>query len=383
MIDLEPRLGGPVLGEEIPPVDYLDWYVPRLNENRPHDLSQSGYAHPWDFEDLLLKIDASQLGGFWGSGNDPREWVAQRYGVEVDNVLIAHGACQAMVLAIAAAIPQSGPRAVAVEMPSFAPLSQCARLLGCEVIPFFRGPEDPNDSGPWKLNRGSLMEILPKVSAITITPCQNPSGWMLLEDDLNWLLEKCEEHTVNIVSDEVYLDSSMGTEFYRPMFKGSENVISVNSLTKCYGLGSIRFGWAIGSREKISHVRNAFQNMQGLSAAPSAAIAGAAWPLLDEVLDNLRANRERNLPLLMDVLRINGIHFNPPPTGIFGIVPIGTDSVRALAEHGKPLGLLATPGSMFDSSLKNSLRIAWGSEPESFAAAMPVLSEFLTRLQEE
>ena len=383
MIDLEPRLGGPALGEEIPPVDYLDWYVPRLNENRPHDLSQSGYAHNWDFQALLQDIDLSKLGGFWRSGEDPREWVAKRYGVGVENVWITHGACQAMVLAVAAAVPQNGPRVVAVEMPSFAPLSQCARLLGCEVIPFFRGPENSTDSGPWKLNRESLMDIFPKVSAITITPCQNPSGWMLLEDDRNWLIEKCEEYAINIVSDEVYLDSSMGSEFYRPMFEGNENVISVNSLTKCYGLGSIRFGWAIGSRNKILHVRNAFQNMQGLSAAPSAAIAGAAWPYLDDALENLRENRARNLPLLMDVLKANGIDFNPPPTGIFGIIPIGTDSVKALAVHGKSLGLLATPGSMFDSSLKNSLRIAWGSDPESFAAAMPVLSKFLTSLQEE
>ena len=364
-------------------MDYLDWYVPRLNEKRPHDLSQSSYAHPWDFQELLQNLDLAELGSFWRSGNDPREWIADRYGVEVENVWITHGACQAMVLAVAAAVPQNGPRVVAVEMPSFAPLSQCARLLGCEVIPFFRGPEHPSDTGPWKLNRESLLQILPKVSAITITPCQNPSGWMLLEDDRKWLLDECQKHAVNIVSDEVYIDSSMGTGFYKPMYKESENVISVNSLTKCYGLGPIRFGWAIGSREKISNVRSAFHNIQGLSAAPSAAIAGAAWPHLDDVLENLRSNREKNLPLLLDVLSENGIDFSPPPTGIFGSIPIGTDSVKALDLHGKPLGLLATPGSMFDSSLKNSLRIAWGSEPESFAAAMPVLSEFLKSLQEE
>ena len=65
MIVVEPRLGGPVGGDEIPPVDYLSWYVPRLQENRPHDLSQSGFAHDWDFD-----LSSEQLLGFWKSGED-------------------------------------------------------------------------------------------------------------------------------------------------------------------------------------------------------------------------------------------------------------------------------------------------------------------------
>ena len=43
---MEPRLGGPVSGDGVPPVDYLSWYIPRLQENRPHDLSQSGFELP-------------------------------------------------------------------------------------------------------------------------------------------------------------------------------------------------------------------------------------------------------------------------------------------------------------------------------------------------
>jgi len=53
-----------------------------------------------------------------------------------------------------------------------------------------------------------------------------------------------------------------------------------------------------------------------------------------------------------------------------------------MAEYGEPLGLLATPGGMFHSDLKDYLRIAWGSETDAFDAAMPVLSQFLTSIQE-
>ena len=37
---------------------------------------------------------------------------------------------------------------------------------------------------------------------------------------------------------------------------------------------------------------------------------------------------------------------------------------------------------MFHSELKDYLRIAWGSDPVAFEKAMPVLSQFLTSIQE-
>ena len=371
---MEPRLGGPVSGDGVPPVDYLSWYIPRLQENRPHDLSQSGFEYDWN-----LDVDNAKMLGFWESGANPAEWVAERYGVDVDQVCVTHGVCQAISLAILAALPEDGPRVVGVEMPSFAVVSQCARLLGCEVIPFHRGP----NPGDWRVNRDELLDILPRVGAIALTPMMNPSGEMMLKEDEDWLIEVTRDAGVNIVSDEVYLDASMGTEFYSPMYLRGENVISVNSLTKCYGLGPLRFGWAIGPAKMIHNVRNAFHNLQGMASAPSMAIAEAAFPRLDEALDALRAAREENLPKLIDVLAENGIEWSPPPIGIYGLIPIETDAVQAMAEHGAPLGLLATPGGMFHRDLSNYLRIAWGGDADAFEAAMPVLSQFLKSIQEE
>ena len=246
-------------GNSIPPVDYLSWYVPRLKEQRPHDLSQSGFAYDWGID-----ADSEKMLNFWTSGQDPAQWVADRYGVETNQVCVAHGACQSISLAILAALPENRPRAVGVEMPSFAVVSQSARLLGCEVIPYHRGPNE----GPWTLNREEILEILPKVGVLAMTPVMNPTGEMISEEDQQWLIEVTQAAGVNIVSDEVYLDAAKGTEFYRPMYKIAKNSISINSLTKTYGLGPIRFGWMIGPTDLIQNAKNAFQNMQGLASAP-------------------------------------------------------------------------------------------------------------------
>ena len=138
----------------------------------------------------------------------------------------------------------------------------------------------------------------------------------------------------------------------------------------------------IGDPKFVQNAKNAFQNMQGMASAPSVSIAGAVFPRLDEALDAIWEARENNLPKLIEVLNAHGIEWAPPPFGIFGAFSIGTDAVEAMAEHGKPLGLLATPGGMFHADLQDYLRIGWGGDAESFEAAMPILSQFLTSIHE-
>lgn len=358
-------------GAAIPPVDYLDWYVARLAEKRPHDLSQSGFAHAWD-----LDADIEAQLGFWKGDVDPRAPVALRYGVDVEQVCVGHGVSQALTLAILAALPAEGARVVGVEMPSYGPVSQCARLLGCEVVPFER------DVWTGRYDRGELARTLEEVSLIVLTPMLNPTGFMLPVDEQDWLVKACAQADVNIVSDEVYLDAATGTEFYRPMFELGDHCLSVNSVTKCYGLGPLRFGWVIGAPDLIESARRAFFNLQGEGSGPSSALAMQALPRLDEALDQLRANREANLPLLRAVLAAGGIEWNEPPTGIFGLIPLGTNALQAIDGLGRELGLLASPGGMFHAELANHLRVSWGSSPQAFEAAMPVLSEFLKRIQE-
>ena len=47
-----PTTGGPARGSEIPPVSYLQWYIPRLKENRKHNLSFSGLQFPGELEGI-------------------------------------------------------------------------------------------------------------------------------------------------------------------------------------------------------------------------------------------------------------------------------------------------------------------------------------------
>lgn len=123
--------------------------------------------------------------------------------------------------------------------------------------------------------------------------------------------------------------------------------------------------------------------MQGMLATPSFRLAEAVWPRIDEPLELMAERRAENLPLLLQVLDDNGIDWTPPPTGIFGCIqlPRGWSALAAIEQVADPLGLLVVPGGMFAPQLDGYVRIAWGGEPEAFAAAMEPFDAFLKGLK--
>ena len=67
--------------KEIPTIGYLDWYVPRLEENRPYNLSLSGMQYEWDIEELMKDTVYDIANHHIGALDDPRINVSKREGV--------------------------------------------------------------------------------------------------------------------------------------------------------------------------------------------------------------------------------------------------------------------------------------------------------------
>lgn len=359
MVAQHPVAGKPAKGNEVPPVSYLKWYIPRLKEMRPHNLSFSGLQFPWElgeFEDVWKNHR--------GPGVDDREIVSGMYDVPVENILLTHGATQAISIAISAA---SRGGKVAVEMPSYGPLSQTARILGLETIVVRREP----GKNEWIINREEWESVLSQVDLLMICPQLNPVGWTYTDSDRRWLLSKCKEKDVRIISDEVYSGADRN---WVPFFKESEDCVSISSFTKIHGLGEIRYGWMIASKEIIQNAENTFHNLAGIMSSPVIRIANRVKDRLNEPVELIEYYREKNLPVLENVLRRLGIEWTAPPYGVFGAFRIpNVNTMQMIDTIGKEHGLLAVPGCMFDSGLEEWLRVGWSIDPESFAKAAEVL----------
>ena len=376
-----PHHGSPTIGKEIHPIQYLEWYVPRLQQMRKYNLSFSGLQYPWDFETYLaanLKdVGYHHIPEF----PNPEQMVAQRYAISPHKIAITHGATQALNIALLACLEPTtnGQRnIVAVESPAYAPVVQTPLLLNCDTIPVQRYP--PVDGfGPWRINKKEWLDVLQQSKVLMITPQLNPCGWDYESSDRRWIIDTCKKLAIKIISDEVYIDSMKDTEDYKPFHLEGEHCISINSLTKIYGLGPLRFGWIIANKEIISNAKRAFLTFSGMMASPTIRLASAVFPHLDLALEKIKKYREINLPVLREMLERQNIVWNEPPHGVFGAfqLPNGFDSMtfvdEACAEH----SVLAVPGSMFSRELSGWLRVAWSIEPVLFSEAIINLEKAL------
>ena len=369
-------LNGPATyGEDIPLFSHMDWYISRLKEKRPHDLSHSGLQIDWshrikDTQDLLIHPELD--------GIDLRELIASREKIEPERVVITQGVTDAIHLALSAALPSDAKR-VAVEVPAYAPVCHSARLIGLETVEFERIIDG---NGAWRIDRDRLSEIIPKVDGIIFTPILNPTGFRVLPEDLEWLVEATRMEGIPLLADEVYDDSMRNSGDYSPVYLHGEHCVSMNSLTKVYGLGALRFGWIIASTDVAERAHTAFQTMNGMVAIPSARLAMAIWPHLDEAIELITERRKISLPMLDKILQKHGIEWEAPPFGLFGAINVECDAKKLIDGIGKEEGFLAVPGCMFHKDLTNWMRIAWSSDSGTFAKDLQVLDKVLSRRME-
>tara|TARA_B100001250_G_scaffold413651_1_gene448497 strand:+ start:3130 stop:4290 length:1161 start_codon:yes stop_codon:yes gene_type:complete len=376
-----PRFDNVGLEESIAPIDYLDWYIPRLSENREHNLSFSGMQFDWDISKLMGDSLFDIAKKHMDEVEDPRQLIAEREGVSIDNVLICNGATQCLSIALIAAISRyhnDQQITVMVESPTYAPIPQSALLLVHEVLEVERNP--PIDGlGYWRINREQWNDGFNKSQILMMTPISNPSGWRLHPEDKQWIFERSRETDTTIISDEVYIDAYRNHSSYFPFHKYGNGFISINSLTKIYALGQIRFGWIIADENIIENARRIFMTFSGVMSSPTMRIASSALRSLEMVDDAIEQYRRVNLPKLRSVLKQFEIVWNEPEAGLFGAfqLPNGLNAEDFADGECKENDLLVVPCSMFSKKMDDWVRVCWSIKPEKFESAIKALEKAL------
>ena len=383
MTNYWPRFTRENFENSVPPIDYLNWYIPRLQESRTHNLSFSGMQYNWDIQGMLGEKIANIGKPYMADIEDPRIIIAEREGVSPENVLITHGATQGINIALLTAIAKirdkiDGNIVVAAESPTYAPIPQTALILADEVIRVNKNPPTAGH-GHWRINYEEWKTAMKKSHIIMITPISNPSGWGLHIEDRNWIIKQAEENDVIVIADEAYNDAYRHVEQSRAIHTFGDNFISINSLTKVYGMGPIRFGWLISDVETIAIAKNIFMTFSGVMSSPTMRIAAEALKSLDAVDNAIEYYRGKNLPTLRSVLKKHGIDWNEPSAGVFGCfeLPNKMNSEVFADQHCKENELLVVPGSMFSDRMTTWVRVAWSIEPDLFKLAIEALDKSL------
>jgi aspartate/methionine/tyrosine aminotransferase len=220
--------------------------------------------------------------------------IAATYGVKPSQVTTANGTSGANFLAYAALLEPGDD--VLVERPGYDPLMGAARLLGARTVRFDRVWEDGFRIDPDRVRAA----MTPRTKLIVVTSPHNPTGVAADRaalDDVGRLAERAGAH---VLVDEVYLDASAAKA--PPMATRSDVFISTSSLTKSYGLSSLRCGWTVSSDEVATRIRRARDVVDGTGAVVAERLSVLAFEHLDRLLARAHDILEANRPLVRQFL---------------------------------------------------------------------------------
>lgn len=316
----------------------------------------------------------------FGDGNP---WVtaqlARDYGVGEDQVVCTTGATGALSL-IYRALLKPGDR-VLVENPGFDLFAILARSQGYGVDSFER-TGSRFDVDPEAVDRA----ITQQTRIVVISDLHNPSGFSLPADTLRALGEIADRRQVTIIVDEVY-SPYVGSDVRAAASRNlSPRILSVNSLTKIYGLSTLRCGWIVGDASMIKPIRALGQEIDfGISKLGHAV---AALVLEDPAAFRARTNGmiARTRPIVelyhRGWLTEGLVEGDLPDHGCIAFLrlPGIADTKRFSAWLAQEGGAVVVPGEYFGAP--GHVRIGFGIEPGALELGLQMLTEGLIKYRE-
>lgn len=337
------------------------------------DLTGS-HVHPCALAELPGAVEAVDLFERNEEGYPPLlRALARRFQVDSERVTTATGATGATFLALAALI-RPGDK-VLVEWPCYDPLAGTVHLLGGDVVDWTREWEHGYALDPDELARSLTHDL----KAIVLSNPHDPTGVHTGRSDLQGIAALADAVGAKVVVDEVYLDALSGVDT-APAAVLSDTFVSINSLSKSYGLPGLRLGWMLADPETTERARRVRDVVEGTGPIPVERMGVVAVGQMDRLLARARSIVEPNFAALAAFVEgRQDLAWVRPAGGVvaFPRLAAGGDSdtfVRvALEEHG--VGVV--PGSLFGHS--QSFRVGMGCSTDTLQGGLDALGRALDR----
>jgi aspartate/methionine/tyrosine aminotransferase len=309
-------------------------------------LALGGRAELEDFAALPLGYVAT-----WGSSRLRSAIAATYTSCSPDDVLVFAGAEEALFW-----LPQvllaPGEHAV-VTVPNYQALETVPLAAGAELTGVLLDEADH-----WRLDLDAVRAALrPATRLVAVNFPNNPTG--AVPDAATWvgLVELCEERGIRLVADEVYRGLELDRTRTLPQAADlSPTAVSLNVMSKSYGLPGLRVGWvACHDHALLERLEQHKHYTSICNAGPSEFLAALALEHGEEILARNRAIIAENLPVFgafFDRHR-DLFHWTPPEGGAVAFPRYrGADGVEAFCRQlVETAGVLLLPAGIYASRL--------------------------------
>lgn len=378
----------------VPPFHVMDLLAASAARQRTHgDMinllagqPSTGAPAPVNAEAIRLLQSGDPLGYTPAAGLlELRERIAahhrRTHGIEVspDEVVVTTGSSGGFLLAFLAAF-EVGDK-VAMARPGYPCYRNVLSALGCEVVEIPTGPETR-----FQPTVEQVAALGPDIKGLVVASPANPTGTMLLPAELAALAAYCEEHGIQLISDEIYhgieyagLDTG-DAHLARSAWETSREAVVFSSFSKYFSMTGWRIGWMLVP----DRLRRAVDVLTGnFTICPPVIAQRACLAAFEEEsyaeLDGHVRRYAENRRLLLDGLADLGVTRLAPADGAFyayaDIGHLTDDSMAFTRDVLERVGVAMAPGIDFDTvDGHRSVRF-------SFAGQGHEIEEALTRLR--
>ena len=313
-----------------------------------------------------------------------RTTIAETYDhISAAQILCLAGAGEGLY--IVARVLLSADDHVIVPTPNY----QSAETVPLSVCSVTGVPLVNEQGGQWTLDLEALRDaIQPNTKLLSLNFPHNPTGMLIDRPSLSALIDLCRERGIWILSDEVYRGVELNPADRMPQIADVyERGISLNVMSKAYGLPGLRIGWlAMQDKEMLERFERYKHYLSICNSGPSEILAMIALKARDQILAQNHALLQRNVVALEAVLAEYPSLFDwSRPMGGCVAFPHyrGPDGVEAFCQKLlKESGVLLLPGSIYASELTatpaNCFRIGFG-RAQVFTDGLAAMADHLDR----
>ena len=211
--------------------------------------------------------------------------IAERYGVEADNVVVATGSGPILEAAVRAFC--TATKALVTGAPSYGRPDQTAELIGAQIkfIPV---------DGSLGLDLDAMAQAATGAGMVFLCNPNNPTGTAYPASAVEAFVRRVMRNSpdTKILIDEAYIDYTFdpAVKTAAALTQEFSSVFVTRSFSKAHGMAGLRVGYAIGQRETLGAISAAWHlgSVNTLSAA--AAIASITDPghIAEERRENAR-----------------------------------------------------------------------------------------------
>jgi aspartate/methionine/tyrosine aminotransferase len=327
-------------------------------------------------------IDTDRIGYTNALGIPPlREAIARHYrdrvGIDVDpaNVAVTTGSSGGFLYAFVAAFDVGDT--VVMARPGYPAYRNMLSALGCRVLELPCGPHTRFQPTVAQLN--ALDE--PPAGLIIASPA-NPTGTMVVAEELAGLAAWCDANGTRFISDEIYHGITYGMPVTCAWSIGRRSIV-VNSFSKYFSMTGWRIGWLLVPDELIDAVDRLAGNFTICPPALSQLAAVAAFDDYDELDANV-ARYAENRALLLEALPKIGLDKLAPADGAFYIYADVSkwtdDSMSWAARMLDEAGVAVAPGVDFDPlDGGRFIRMCFAGDGDEIERGVGMIGDWLAR----